>query len=160
MAIYLQFGTKIKGNVTAEGHDGWIECSSFQFGCGRGVSMPVGRGSDREVSAPSISEMTLTKELDDSSALLFQESLSGQGRDDATIHVVRTQASKLETVLEYTLANAVISSYSISSGGDRPSESLSISFTKVEMKYIGWDKSGTKEGQTPVSYDLATAKAG
>jgi type VI secretion system secreted protein Hcp len=67
MPIYIKLGD-VKGGVT-EGatYNGWIEAGSLQFGVGRGISTPTGNASDREASAPSISEVTVSKNYDASS---------------------------------------------------------------------------------------------
>jgi type VI secretion system secreted protein Hcp len=161
MAIYMQYGPKdkMKGNVSAEGHENWIECSSVQFGVGRAIPMMVGKQTNREASNPSLSEVTLTKTMDDSSPYLFQESLKGKG-ETVTIHVTKTGQEKIEEIVEYKLDQVLLSGYSVSSGGDRPSESISLSYTKIEMKYIVWGEDHTKTTQIPVSYDLGSAKSG
>lgn len=158
MAIYIKIG-EIKGNVSAKGHEDWIECTSLQFGVGRAIPMFVGSQSNREASHPSLSEFTFSKGMDDSSPYLFQESVTGESQK-IEVHVTKTGSNQLESIVEYTLDSALISSYSISSGGDQPSESLSVSFTKVEMKYIVWNEGHTQASQIPVSYDLATATTG
>ena len=60
--------------------------------------------------------------------------------------------------MEYTLANALISGYSVSSGGDRPSESLSFNFTKIEMKFIPYDNEHNAGNPIPAGYDISAAK--
>ena len=161
MAIYVQVGKKdeIKGNVSAKGHENWIECDSFQFGVGRAIPMFVGKQTEREASNPSISEVTLSKNMEDSSPYLFQEALKGEGKQ-VTIHVTKTGGKQLESVVEYVLGDAMLSGYSVSSGGDVPSESFSLAYTKIEMKYIQWDEAHKKSSQVPVSYDLGQAVAG
>lgn len=158
MAIYLKIGD-IKGNVSAEGHADWIECSSMQFGVGRAIPMAVGTQTNREASHPSLSEVTVTKIMDDASPYLFQESVVGESKE-IQIHVTKTGANQLDSIVEYTLTSALVSSYSVSSGGDVPSETLSLAYTKIEMKYIVWNEDHTQASQIPVSYDLATAVAG
>lgn len=161
MAIYLQIGKKdeIKGNVSAKGHENWIECTSFQFSVGRDIPMVVGKQTDREASNPSLSEVTLTKDMDDASPYLFQEATKGEGKG-VTIHVTKTGTAQLESVVEYILGDAMISSYDASSGGEgAPMESVSFSYTKIEMKYIVWDEAHKKASQVPVSYDLGQAVA-
>jgi type VI secretion system secreted protein Hcp len=75
-----------------------------------------------------------------------------------TLHLVKTGQDKLQTYMEYILEDCMISGYSVSSGGDRPSESLSLSFAKMTMSYTPYDNTG--KGQTPVKagYDLAKGK--
>jgi type VI secretion system secreted protein Hcp len=161
MAAYLKYG-EIKGESLAEGHkgsDGWIEVGSVNWGCGRGISTPVGGSGKREASSPSISEITLTKSMDSTSLKLAKEALVGKAVE-ATIELVETGENKLETYLTLKLTNAMISSYNFSSGGSRPSESLSLNYTKLDYVYQGYDDAGkvdtTKKGN--VAYDLTAAK--
>lgn len=156
MPIYMKYG-KINGEATAKGHEKWIEVNSFQWGLGRGISSPVGGSTKREASAPSVSEITVSKVMDSTSPLFAQEGLIGKG-EKCEFHFVTTGADKLETYLTVVLEGAMLSGYSASSGGDRPSESLSINFTKIEYTYQGY-KDGTPDStlKQTVTYDLAQA---
>jgi type VI secretion system secreted protein Hcp len=156
MAIYMKIDG-IKGNVEAAGHAEWIEVNSIQWGVGRGIATATGTSKDREASAPSISEVVVTKMLDIASPYIFSEACVGKSKP-IQIHLVKTDANQLETYLEYTLTNSLISGYSVSSGGDRPTESISINFTKIELKYIPWKDDHTKDSPIPAGYDMATAK--
>ena len=74
--------------------------------------------------------------------------------------LVETGEGQLETYLTIKLTNTMISGYSFSSGGDRPSESISLNFTKIEYTYQGYDdqhKVDTSKKQT-VIYDATLAK--
>ena len=164
MAAYLKFGTTIKGESEAQGHkgtDGWMEIGSVQFGVGRAISTPVGASSKREASAPSISEITCTKLMDSTSPQLMQEALVGTAQD-CEIHLVETDAEQLQTFLTIKLTNTLISGYSMSSGGGRPSESLTLNFTKIDLTYQGYDDKHKPDSnkKKSVIYDLAAAKKG
>jgi type VI secretion system secreted protein Hcp len=161
MAAYLKYGTTIKGESLAQGHkgsDGWIEIGSVQWGVGRGISTPVGAASKREASAPNVSEVTVTKQMDSTSPLLAQEALIGKAVT-ATIDLVETGADQLQTYLTLELTNTMISGYSMSSGGGRPSESLSLNFTKIVFTYQGYNDQHIAEASLKKSftYDLTTA---
>ena len=156
MAIYLEY-EGVPGEVTEEGHKGWIEIHSFQWGVGRGISTPVGSASKRESSSPSVSEVVLSKATCKASAKLFNEATVGQAKK-AVIEFTETGPSQQEVYLRFELTNALISGYSLSSGGDRPSESLSLNFTKVEMKYTPYDDKHKAGSPIPAGYDLVTAK--
>jgi len=158
MPIYMKYDG-IDGDVTAEGHEKWIELNSFQWGVGRGISSPTGGSADRESSAPSISEIVVTKAQDIATTLLLDESLQGEGKK-VQIDFCKTDKGKLETYMAYKLEDAMISGYSISSGGDRPSESLSLNFTKIEFKGTQMDKANKGAGGASVIYDLSKAKVG
>ncbi len=155
MAIYLQFDG-MTGEVTAAGHEGWIELESFSWGVGRGIIMQTGASKDREASAPSLSEVTVTKQMDETSPYFFTEACVGKGKT-ATIHFVKT-GEELETYMEYVLSDVMVSGYSVSSGGDRPAESISLSFTKIETKYTPYDDAHAATAPIPAGYNLATGK--
>lgn len=159
MAIYLKLGD-IKGEVTASGFTDQIECHSLQWGVGRSISTPVGAVTNREASAPSISEVTMSKNLDKASIGLFTEAVVGKKEKALTaeITVTKTGGDELEKVVVYKLTNTMISGYSVSSGGDRPSESISLNFTKIEIEVTPEAAAGDDGTPVRASYDLATAK--
>lgn len=157
MAIFMKYGTE-KGEVTAEGYKEWIELGSLQWGVGRGISAGVGGGSKRESSAPSISEVTVTKTLDSFSPLALKEALGGKGVQ-VKLDITRTDdAGKHHAFQKYILEKVLISGYSVSSGGDRPSESLSMNFTKVDSEYIKIDDQYAEVTTGHIIYDLSEAK--
>ncbi|MCI0704284.1 MAG: type VI secretion system tube protein Hcp [Planctomycetia bacterium] len=157
MPIYVQYNAgAIKGNVTEKGHKDWVEVNSFQWGVGRGIGSPVGKSANRESSAPSISEIVVSKEMDKSSFSWLQEALKGKGVL-CTIHFCSTDAGQLRMYAEYKLENCMISGYSVSSGGDRPSESISINFTKIEYVFNEYGADNSVTSSPRVSYDLSEA---
>jgi type VI secretion system secreted protein Hcp len=60
--------------------------------------------------------------------------------------------------LKIELEDAIVSAYSLSSGGDRPSESFSLNFAKISFQYDQFDGATVKTG-TPKKWDLSTNKA-
>ena len=150
--IYMNYGD-IKGEVTASDHQSWIEITSFQFGVGRGISSPTGSSADREASAPSISEIVITKAMDKASPKLFEEALGGHGQS-VTIDFCKMQSGTCVTYMEYTLENTMVSGYSVSSGGDRPTESLSFNFTKIVFTYTPTNPDGSQGAPVKAGYDL------
>lgn len=158
MAIFLKLGD-IKGETTQLTHKEWIEVSSLQWGVGRGVSSGVGGGSKREATAPSVSEMTVTKTFDVASPLLLKSALGGYGAVVAKLEITQTDNSgKHVAYQKYILSDAVMSGYSISTGGDRPSESLSLNFTKIDSEYLSIDDKFASKTTGHVVYDIAASK--
>jgi type VI secretion system secreted protein Hcp len=133
-----------------------VEVTSFQWGVGRGIGSPVGRSANREASAPSVSEIVVSKSMDKSSFAWLQEALKGKGAA-CEIHFCSTDAGQLKTYATYKLENCMISGYSVSSGGDRPSETISINFTKVEYLFVEQGIDNANADTPRVSYDLAEA---
>jgi len=158
MPIYIKYGA-IKGDVTAEGHkgsDGWVEVNSFQYGIGRGIASSTGRSADRESTAPSVSEIVVTKPMDNSSYAWMEQSLIGEGVV-AKVDFCKTDKGKLEVYATYDLEDCMVSGYSVSSGGDRPTESISINFTKITYGFTGMNDKNEAADTPKVSYDIATA---
>jgi type VI secretion system secreted protein Hcp len=156
MAIFLKYGA-LEGEVTAEGYDKWVELHSLQWGVGRGISVGVGGGSKREASAPSVSEITVTKTMDAFSPLVLKESIGGKAVQ-VKIDITETDNDGKHIAFQkYILENTLVSGYSISCGGDRPSESLSLNFTKVDSEYIKINDKFEPTTTGHVIYDLTKA---
>jgi len=156
MPLYVKYG-EIDGKVETKGYEKWIEANSFQWSVGRSIASPVGASADREASHPSVSEITLSKEIDVSTNKLLEQALGGNLDTKVEIAVCTTGQGQLKEFLRYILANTALSGYSVASSGDRPIESLSLNFTKIEIKYTSLNM--TLDG-SPAStiYDLALQK--
>jgi type VI secretion system secreted protein Hcp len=163
MAIYMNY-TNITGDVNSAGHENWVELGSFQWGVGRGITAAdAGSNSDREGSLPSVSEIVVTKTTDSASPNLFRASC-GKGpaatSQPCTIDFCTTDANNPQTYLQFQLDNTLVSGYSMSSGGDRPSESISLNFTKITMNNTP-ETAATDSGTTDRPfYDLSTHAGG
>jgi type VI secretion system secreted protein Hcp len=156
MPIYMNYND-IKGDATADGHVGWIELSSVQWGVGRGISSPTGASADRESSAPSVSEITVSKANDVASTKLLNEAYQGEGQK-VKIEFCKTDKGNLEVYLAFELEDCMISGYSLSSGGDRPAETLSLNFTKIVYRSTNMTDTNAAGSPDTVTYDVALAK--
>lgn len=152
--IALKFATAINGECTVQGHEKWITITSAQFGVGRGISS-VGGGGDRETSNPSFSEVTFEKGMDVASTALFMQATCGKSLGKAEIHFIQTGGTdaKGQVYLKIELDDAIVSSYSVSSKGERPTENFSLNFTKISYNYDKYDGSVVTKG-TPQKWDL------
>src|ERR1700690_307596 len=160
MPIYLKWGNslspEIKGEVTESDFRGWIELSSAQLGGRRTAPAPSAK-SGQSSSSPAIREIMVTKAFDSSSASLARESVQGRGTK-VLIDFVKGTGPTADIYLELCLTETMISGYNISSGGDRPTESFTLNFTKLE-----W---GNTQGMTPhasmpplsLPYDLSSGQ--
>ena len=155
MAIYLKVDG-LEGSVTAEGHEGWTECHSLQLNVSRVITTSTGSSQERESSPPSVSEFTVTKLMDKSSPALFTEVCVGGSRL-VKIDLVQT-GEQLQTYMSYELTNSLISGYSVHTDGERPTESVSINFTKIEMKYTPYDDQHNAGSPIPAGYDISLGK--
>jgi type VI secretion system secreted protein Hcp len=152
MAIYMNWDG-VPGGVTTKGFEKWVELTSFQWGVGRGIGSAMSDQASRESSIPSVSEIVVTKRMDGSSPGLWTDSVAGQLNTTVKIAFTTTSQGATTKFLSYELTNTGLSGYSLSSGGDMPTESLSLNFTKVVWSFTGTDPSVSG---TPVTqgYDL------
>jgi type VI secretion system secreted protein Hcp len=155
MAIYLNVDG-LEGDVTAAGHESWIECTSCQWGVGRSISTPTGSSQERESTAPSISEVTIAKNMDKCTPKLFELACVGTSKL-VKIDFVQT-GEQLDTYMAYELENSLISGYSVSAGTDRPVETVSFNFTKLVMKYTPYDNEHNPGSPIPAGYDVSLGK--
>jgi type VI secretion system secreted protein Hcp len=159
MAVFVKYGD-LKGECTAEGYKDWVEVQSFQWGVGRGISAGVGGGSKREATAPSVSEIVVTKSMDSFSPLVLKEAIGGKATK-VQIHLTQTDnGGKHMAYQKYILDNTLVSGYSISAGADRPNESISMNFTKFDSEYIKIDDKFASTTTGHIIYDLSAAKSG
>ena len=155
MAIYMKY-TGIDGQVTAPGFEKQTQLSSCQFGVGRGVTS-VSKNANREAGSPNVSEITVTKTFDESSVNTFNAALFGKGVQVVISFTKTSQDGKADQVyMTFTLDNTIISGYSLSSGGDLPSESFSLNFTKIEMKSFPSDLTNKAAKPQVGTWNLAT----
>ena len=162
MPLYLKYG-KIDGEATQAGFEKWIPINKFGFGCGRAVSTPLGDAGRRESSTASISEVTVDKTLDKSSTDIMKEAIFNTKGEDATVKISRQKSDgSEEAYLAVTMKKAIISGYSIGGdGGGRPSETLSLNFTEIEMSYTPQDAAGNLGTDVKrVNYNIGTGKGG
>ena len=170
MATYMKMD-KITGDVTAKGHENWIEIDDLYFGIKRHINTEPGRVIDREGTRPSISNLTLTKRIDKSSPLLFSEACVGKSLPSVKLDICQTDDS-LNPYTQLTLNNVIVSSYELSSiKEDEPSsksnlhsqawpmEKISLSYDRIEIKYIPYGTDNKPQSPIPAGYDLKAATA-
>ena len=146
--MFLSF-TGITGSAT----NGQIAINSLQWGAGRGISSPV--GGNRSATAPSFSEVTITKIMDSASPYLALQTANGPGT--ATCILTIKDHNTGNALYTLTLKNVFVSGYSVSTGGDVPTESLSLNYTQITWIYQALDSSGNPLGKASptMGWDLA-----
>jgi type VI secretion system secreted protein Hcp len=145
----------LKGESTNPDYEGWIEIDSFQFGGGVGVTL--GLGGQRESSAPSLSEVTISKTADSTSTGFFSSMTLGTVLPEMRLFVP-TNANPGRIIKIY-LRDVIISSVSWSSGGEFPSESVSLNFAAFKVEHYFTDSEGKENLTGSASYNRLTGKA-
>jgi type VI secretion system secreted protein Hcp len=155
MAIYLEY-PGIKGNASEHAHKDWIECESISLGAGRWANDEVGQGSQTQGTHVEVGDVTLTKPMCMASPHLFLASVVGWSVKEVKIHITRTGKSDQSNYLEMTLHNCCVTGHSTTSDKDLHTETLTLNFTKIEMKYHPVKPTLETAGGIPVSFDIPT----
>jgi len=143
----------IEGESIQAGHAKEIVISSFSQGVSVPISTPVGGGGG--AGKASFSDLSLTKLLDKASPLLYSYAAQGRHIPTAVLTLRRSGANPFE-FYRITLTDVLISSVQTSGGGDVPSESLSLNFTKIEWRYTPQKADGSADTPVVTTWNLAT----
>ncbi len=167
MSIYLK-ASGIEGDITTKGFEQQINIRHMRFYISRNYPGEVGRQSDRENSKPSLSDILITKEVDKTTPLWFQQALSMGPIDEVVLSVVRSGAD-VTTYMEITLQKVMVSQYELDAeeakAGEekksfqKPLEHIGLNYTHIEVRYIPSDEEAKAQGPVSSSYDLVTANA-
>ena len=144
----------IKGDATDKDHKKWIVVDSCSWGTARSIAARTGAAAKRESSNPTITDITINKQADVASGKLFSEALAGVTGKKVKFHFAATDG---KIYLEIALENVLVSSYKMNSAGERPIESWTFNFTKVEFTPYETDEKGA-QGKSPsrVTFDVAS----
>jgi type VI secretion system secreted protein Hcp len=122
-------------------HRGTIDVQSFSCGVQQMVTSGLGGGAGKA----SFNNLSLTKWVDKSSPTLFVNCASGMHLSKAILYVRPTnqpdqghQSDMYKVILEDVVITSVSNGATVA--GDRPSESLSLSYSKIQWFYQAFDE--------------------
>jgi type VI secretion system secreted protein Hcp len=98
---------------------------------------------------------TVTKEADSCSGEILRTATTEFKGQDCHIVFLRT-GNPGEPYLQFTLRDALIANLSIAPSSDRPTETITIDFIKVEIECKTTDEANTREDNMIVTYDSST----
>ena len=157
--IYMKFG-KLEGSVTTTNYEHWIELNSFEVEAER--LLHSGAGGNAASAAPRISEITVTKDFDPSSVDLLREVVNGRNTK-VTIHFLKSaSAQQQECYLEYELTDTYVAKWrqtGLGKSGSDPGETLTLNFTRLEMREIRRDATNKVGPQKRLAWDIAQSKS-
>ncbi|HLQ19880.1 MAG TPA: type VI secretion system tube protein Hcp [Tabrizicola sp.] len=150
--IFIDLGNGIKGESTQIGFEDHIAASSLQWGASRAIGAFT--SGIRETSRPNFSEVVFSKTVDISTNDIVGAMTKGKSLATVMISFVRDDGEDGFTYLTYELTDVFISSYSVSSAGETPMESVALNFAKIKSVYkkLASDHSGA--GENEFEYDL------
>jgi len=104
--------------------------------------------------------LSVTKYIDKSTPKLFEALATGKHIDEATLVVRKSGGTPVE-YLKYTLQDVMVSSYSTTGSGseDRPTESISFNYGRIEVQYTELNSDGTPGKVTVRGWDYTKKQA-
>ncbi|MCC6416942.1 MAG: type VI secretion system tube protein Hcp [Gemmataceae bacterium] len=163
MPMYMKWGAgpDIKGEVTESSHVGWLAIDSVSFGASRASGVEVGSGQEkRHRNPPTISDIQISRGYDAASPLLFNASVAGEPTNVWIVFLepAGAQDKPPNLYLQLSLRACVLTSYSTAGGGEKPGESLSLSYTAINIDYTPYDETDKAGKTTRGFFDLITGK--
>ena len=143
----------IPGESQNEKHTDWIEISSYSWS---GVLPGIAElGGGLASGKPDVSDLVLSKYMDKASPKLLLACCNGKPKPTVTFEVDRASEDPIP-YLKFTLENVGVTSWQSngSGGGEPPSESVALSYTKVTIDYTQLDKRGASVGTVSANYDI------
>ncbi|MCL4180364.1 MAG: type VI secretion system tube protein Hcp [Verrucomicrobia bacterium] len=145
----------IDGESTDEQHRAEIEIQSFSWGMSNSGTFSGGTGGG--AGKVSMQDIHFTRRLDKASPLLMLACATGQHIPSAVL-VCRKSGGDGKPVNYYkiTLSDLIVSGVSTggSSDDDRPMETLSLNFAKIEWEYVPVNADGGAGDPVRAGFDL------
>lgn len=135
--IYMDY-EGVVGEATADGFKDQVTVMSLNFNVQRLINSYTGTTKDREASSARLGDITITKLQDNATPKLLEEATVGKGKK-CVFHMTTQGEDSINEIIKIDLTDALISSFSMSASGDRPFESLTISYTSIEVNVIPTD---------------------
>jgi type VI secretion system secreted protein Hcp len=147
----------IKGESSDDKHKGEIEVLSWSWGASQTGTMHHGMGGG--AGKANIQDITVTKYIDRSTALLLQQCVKGAHFKEALLTVRKAGGKPLEYI-KVKMTDALITSVSVggSGGEDRLTENVAINFAKVNFDYVPQKPDGSGDAQVQFGWDIAKNK--
>ena len=142
--------------ATQKGFEGQIALDSFNLGASNPITNEVGEGMG--AGKVNVSNFNVSKATDAASPVLFQACCQGKHFPNAVISICKAGGEQA-VYLEYKFDKVFIASIDWSGGGgdERPMETLSLAFHKVQMTYKKQKADGTLGDPVVAGWDLVKA---
>lgn len=153
--VFMKFDG-VDGEVRDEVHPDSIQIESFSWGMSNPATTTGGGAGAGKVIMQDFHFVKLT---DKSSPQLMTHCATGRHIPKVELFLRKSGGDKPVEYIKVTLEDVLISSYSASGAGtgDRPTESLSLNFTKITFSYQAQKADGSLDTPVLFTYNKALA---
>jgi type VI secretion system secreted protein Hcp len=151
--IFAKIGD-IKGESFDSQHKDEIDVLSYSWGVSQTGTMAFGGGAG--AGKAQFNDFNFTTNVSKASPMLFLACASGQHIKNATITVRKAGNDSKQDYLILKMTDVMISSYQASGAStqDRPTESVSMAYAKIEFTYKPQNSDGSLGGGITTGWDL------
>ena len=144
----------VKGEAQAKGFTNWIDIYSYSVGASNPTSVGTGTGSG--AGKVDISSMSIQKSVDTATPSLFLNCASGKHFPKAQLKVLEAGGESPVEFLVVDFTQVFIDSinWGASSGGGKPSESVSFSFASIQFTYTPQTATGAAGSPVPFGWNI------
>jgi type VI secretion system secreted protein Hcp len=155
---FLKFDPEIQGESMQDDHTGEIEILSFSWGVTQSGGYSYGSGGTS--AKANVQDLSVSFRMCPASPKLMQYCATGKHLDSALLTCLEASETP-QKYLEITLTDVVVSSYQTGgSGDDKPIESMTLNFAKVDQEYFKQDDKGVVTSAAKGSWNQQTASSG
>lgn len=140
-------------------HKGEMEVVSFSQETRQAATTMAGAGPGHSAQRANIGNLVVTRRLDIASPKLFVACCAGTHFRQAVLSGRRAgkdPGKGPRDFLTITLSDVTVSSYRIASGGDVPTEEISLSFGRIDYEYRAQNPDGTPGAVAKGGWDLVS----
>jgi type VI secretion system secreted protein Hcp len=146
----------IDGESQDSQHKNEIELLSWS--CAETQTGSASKGSGMGSGKVEVHDMTFTKNIDKATVNLIKACATGNHIPKADLSMRKAGDGQKE-YLHITLEDVLVSSYSTGSGGESPTENISLNFGKFTFEYFAQNNQGTMTSVGKAGWDVKANKA-
>jgi type VI secretion system secreted protein Hcp len=141
----------IPGESQVKGFENQIELDSYQWGVSNAIQVGT---SGAKAGKPAFSEIVVSKQTDKASPQLMLRTANGVVIASARLRVTKSTDTGQTTYLRYCFTGVQVTSFTQSSGGDLPTESVGLSYASIVQSYTQQDATGGVGNVFSAGWDL------
>lgn len=158
--LVMDLGDKIKGESTNADYKDKVELLAYSHGVAQQITGDQSN-QKRTSGKPNHQDFTVTKYVDLASCSLISYCNNATVIPSVKIYACQNEEGKMNPILTYELTNALVSSVSVGGGGGgKPTETVTLNYTKISWTYKPQKSVGDVNGQDAAAWDLSTNTAG
>lgn len=126
--MYIKFDG-VDGESADKDHDKWIDVLSIDWGAHKPTP---GEGATRRRGDVILEDLIMTKEYDAASPKIMLACAKGEHFSKVEFEAPERSGARA-TYMKYELENVMITNYSLDASGDRPMETITMTYQKVDV---------------------------